>query len=208
MWSADSTGRDYLYKRGFTKHTIEINGLGYCPRNISDDWGIREDDGSVRKVYLPYGIVIPYEWGERATIEKIRIRRLDWQPGDKIGKVIPPAGCKNIALLNRPLRPGDNVVMTEGEFDAIIFKQAVQDPSYVAMATGGTGGARLLKYIALLSLASKVILAFDADKAGDDVSKYWMDALNNAIRHRPVGGKDINDMYIQPINLNVWISEA
>lgn len=207
MWSDDSTGRDYLYSRGFTRYTIEVNRLGYCPQNMRDDWGICED-GNIKKVWLPRGIVIPYERGELSTITKLRTRRLDWKPGDKIGKVIPPAGIQNTAHLNRDIQPGDVVVMVEGEFDAIILKQAVCNPRIVAMATGGTGGARLLKYIALLSLASKVILAFDADVAGDDVSKYWMDALNNAVRKRPVGGKDINDMYLAGVNLNLWLSEV
>lgn len=206
MWSDDSTGRDYLMARGFTEYSICVNYLGYNPHNISDDWGIVEN-GDPSNVWLPRGIVIPYN-GEFAPVQRLRIRRLDWSPGDKVGKIIPPAGTRNVAWFNRPLIPHDIVIIVEGEFDAMILKQVVTNPRVVVMATGGTNSAKLLLYIAMLSLARKVIVAFDADDAGEKASHYWINALHNAVRLKPVGGKDINDMYLAGIDLNQWIFEV
>jgi DNA primase len=203
MWSDDDTGRKYLRERGFLDRTIQSYGLGYNPTTLWDDWGIIEDS-QVKKVWLPNGIVIPYESGDFANISKIRIRRLDWQKGDKHSKYIVPAGVQNTAFFTRKLRKNDIVVLTEGEFDGLILKQVVSDPHVVAMATGGTGGGRLLSYLAMLALAHQVIVAFDNDNGGQQVSQYWMDALPNAVRKTPTQ-KDINDMYLAGDDIRQWV---
>lgn len=206
MWADDSTGRDYLMERGFTERTIINNRLGYAYKDMWDDWGIHDNDGSMKKVWLPRGIIIPYSFGEYALITRIRTRRLDWVKGDKYPKYISPRGVQNVAHMTRKIQPGDIVVLTEGEFDGMILKQEIPNPHLVHMATGGTGSARLLEYIAMLSLAEIVFVAFDNDKAGNEVSQYWMDALNNAVRKVPTH-KDINDMKLAGVNLQQWLLE-
>lgn len=201
MWGDDATALGYLAERGFYKRTIENAGLGYCPKDMWDDWGLE------KKVWLPRGIVIPYSFGDFATIEKIRTRRLDWTPDDQYGKYIPPRGVKNVAYLNRRLLVGDYVVIVEGELDAIMLKQEVESPRVVGFATSGTHGAKLLKYLALLALARKVIVAFDNDDAGNKASEYWLDALPNAVRHAPTA-HDINDMVLHSQDLNEWLGKA
>lgn len=201
MWGDDRTGLDYLYNRGFYDKTIEVNRLGYNPQNLWDDWGLD------KKAWLPYGIVIPYERGEHATITKIRTRRLDYKDGDTTGKYIPPAGVKNTAYLTRRLLVGDYVLIVESELDAIIFKQEVTEPRFVAMATGGTHGAKLLKYLALLALAHIVIVAFDCDESGEKASQYWLNALPNTVRLAPYQ-HDINDMVLANDSLHQWLREV
>jgi len=201
MWSDDWNARKYLWERGFYDATIKQRCLGWNPQNLHDNWGLD------KHVWLPRGLVIPYEFGEHATITKIRIRRADWQQNDDIGKYIPPSGVKNTAYLTRRLLVGDYVLICEGELDAIIFKQEVIEPNFVAMATGGTQGGKLLKYIALLALAKRVFVAFDCDESGEDASKYWIDALPNAVRLVPTR-KDINDMVIADESLHSWIRTA
>lgn len=202
MWSDDMTGRKYLWNRGFYDNTIRQYRLGYCPRDMWDDWGLD------KKVWLPRGILIPYERGEFATITKIRTRRLDWHKDDEYGKYIPPKGVKNTAFLTRPLLAGDYVLICEGELDAIIFKQEIIEPRFVAMATSGTHGAKQLQYLGALALAKKVIVAFDEDEAGENASKYWLDALtHNSVRLAPTR-HDINDMFLADDNLHQWIRKA
>jgi len=201
MWETRNPARQYLWNRGFYDQTINLFRLGWNPKDLWDDWGLD------KKVWLPAGIVIPYERGEFSNITKIRIRRSDYKPDDTVGKYIPPAGVKNTAYLTRQLLLSDYVILTEGELDAIIFKQEVQDANFVAMATGGTHGAKLLKYLALLALAKKVFVAFDSDESGEQASKYWLDALPNAVRLRPTR-HDINDMVMADVNLYKWIREA
>lgn len=201
MWGMDRTARQYLNERGFYDQTIGRYLLGYNPKNLRDDWGLDKN------VWLPAGIVIPYERGEHATITKIRIRRSEHKKGDDIGKYIPPAGVKNTAYLTRRLLIGDTVLIVESELDAIMLKQEVDSPYVVGMATGGTHGAKLLKYLALLALARRVIVAFDSDESGNKASKYWLDALPNAVRHVPPQ-HDINDSVLAGYDLKDWIREV
>lgn len=201
MWGENKIGLEYLVKRGFTTDSIVHRRLGFSPGNYRDDWGLENE------VWLPYGIVIPYEIGEFAKITKIRTRRLDWVAGDSVGKYIPPAGVKNTAYLTRQLLIGDIVVIVESELDAIALKQAIEHPRIVGMATGGTGGARQLSYLALLSLASHVVVAFDNDEAGEIASEYWMKALPNAVRRVPLE-HDINDMMLAGVDIAGWLQRG
>lgn len=197
LWDVnDTTGLDYLYERGFSERTICRFTLGYNPFNLYDDWGLD------KKVWLPAGIVIPYVDGREIT--KIRIRRRDWTEGDQVGKYIPPAGVKNTAFCTRSLIPRDVVVLVEGEFDAIAVKEAVPDPEVVAVATGGTTGARVIGLVARLALASAVLVAYDTDDAGETASRYWLDALPNAVRLPPLQ-HDVNDMLLAGDDFYQWI---
>lgn len=201
MWTGYNDGLKYLHNRGFNDRTIAVHQLGYNPSDLRDDWGLEKD------VWLPRGIVIPYERGEFAEITKIRTRRLDYKNGDTTGKYIPPAGVKNTAYLTRRLLVNDYVLIVESELDAIIFKQEIDEPIFVAMATGGTHGAKMLKYLALLSLAKRVIVAFDDDESGQKASQYWLNALTNAVRLVPTQ-HDINDMVMAGDDLRHWLREV
>lgn len=201
MWSDDQTAKQYLNERGFYDRTITQYRLGFNPNNLRDNWGLD------KKVWLPAGIVIPYERGEFSDITKIRIRRSEYQPDDQIGKYIPPAGVKNTAYLTRRLLVGDTVIIVESELDAIMLKQELDNPYIVGFATGGTQGAKLLKYLALLALAKRVIVAFDSDESGNKAAKYWLDALPNAVRHVPPQ-HDINDSVLAGFDLYQWIREV
>jgi hypothetical protein len=44
-----------------------------------------------------------------------------------------------------------------------------------------------------VAIAPLLLVAFDADAAGDQAAAWWME-LPNARRLRPQGGKDCNDM--------------
>lgn len=201
LWGDDTTGLDYMLGRGFAPITLEHYRIGYNPRDIGDNWGLEKN------VYLPRGIVIPYAWGEYAHISKLRIRRIDYKPTDTTSKYIPPKGVSNVPFLTRRLRPGDIVVLMEGEIDAMILKQSIPNPNVVALATGGTGGARLISVLAQLALCKIVLVAFDSDKAGNNASSYWLDALPNARQLAPVGG-DINDMWLNDVDMYSWLDKG
>lgn len=201
MWIKENPVRNYLQKRGFEVDTLAHYRVGYNPNDLNDNWGLDKN------VWLPAGIVIPYEFGDFSTISKIRIRRLHWKEGDNIGKYIPPAGVKNTAFVTRTLMKGDYVLICEGELDAMIFKQFVTHPKFVGFATGGTHGAKLLQNLAMLALAERVFVAFDCDDSGETASRYWLDALPNATRLKPTA-HDINDMVLAGHSLNEWIRKA
>lgn len=59
--------------------------------------------------------------------------------------------------------------------------------------TGSTTGARRLEWVLSVAIAPLLLVAFDADAAGDKAAAWWLE-LPNARRWRPQGGKDCNDM--------------
>ncbi len=75
-------------------------------------------------------------------------------------------------------------VLVEGEIDALTIVQACGG-EVAAVATGSTGGSRRTPWVAQLALAPVVLVAFDADAAGDGAAQWWLDILPRALRWRP-----------------------
>lgn len=92
-------------------------------------------------------------------------------------------------------------MIVEGELDALTIGQA----GYTAVATGSTHGARRTRWIARLSTASTVLVAYDNDKAGNDAAFYWLEALPNAKRWRPYWS-DANQLQQDGVNVATWIA--
>ena len=74
-------------------------------------------------------------------------------------------------------------MLVEGPLDWLCVAQAASDLCGVGRV--GTSGARRVRWLTRLALASAVLVALDADAPGDTASKYWLDALPNARRWRP-----------------------
>jgi 5S rRNA maturation endonuclease (ribonuclease M5) len=93
--------------------------------------------------------------------------------------------------------------MCEGELDALTIQQHAGD-IITPVATGSTSGSRSDKWIARLTACSTVLVAFDADKAGDEAAKWWIKTLPNARRWRPFW-KDANAMAVSGADIRVWV---
>jgi len=191
--------------RGLTDTTLIAHRLGYNPvdRYVERaDWGLPPEEdksGRPKGLWLPRGVVIP--WIVDGELWGLRIRRPEgdpkyyWMPGG------------TPALYNsQSLTPGRPVALLEGEIDALSIQQQAGDIAS-AVATGSTQGGRRLKWIARLSLASQVLIAYDTDDAGDKASVYWRDALENARRWRPYWG-DANEMAVNGVNLRNWVASG
>jgi hypothetical protein len=61
-----------------------------------------------------------------------------------------------------------------------------------------------VKWLARLSLSPIVLIAYDADEAGEEASSYWTGALSNARRWRPYWA-DANDLAQAGVNLRSWV---
>jgi|APSaa5957512622_1039677.scaffolds.fasta_scaffold19314_4 DNA primase len=200
LWtSAGRRGLDWLHGRKLEDATIKAAGLGFnvttrCPARSA--WGLPPDEG--KKVWLPSGIVIPWQIG--SELWRVNIRRLEGEP-----KYIGPAGSANglygaDGLLVDAERP---VVLVEGEFDALSLQQEA-GAAVAVVATGSTAGARRPRWIALLAQAPVVLVSFDADEAGDEGARYWTRILANARRWRPYW-EDVNAMIRDGIGVRYWL---
>jgi DNA primase len=187
-------------QRGLTDETLWQYGIGYWPENQYEDqhkWGL---DDRAKPVWLPKGIVIP--WTSNDQLGGIRTRRPVGQP-----KYYWIPGGTGASLYGADLlTPERPAVLVEGEFDALTIRQNASD-LVVAVATGSTMGARRVKWLARLALAPHVLVAFDADSAGEQASSYWLDALNNARRWRPYWD-DANSLACDGADVRAWIQQG
>lgn len=196
LWSEKGErALSWLRGRGLRDETIRAGRFGY---NVVDRhekpslWGIRHD----KDIWIPRGITIP--WVLNGEVWRLNVRRPAGEP-----KYAGPAGSSNGLYLAYLIRPGFPVMLLEGEFDAWTVMQAAGDVC-AAVATGSTSGSRLMKWIARLSLASSVLVGYDADAGGEKAAKYWTQALPNAIRWRPYWG-DVNQMLQDGADVRAWV---
>ncbi|OLB42780.1 MAG: hypothetical protein AUH05_06530 [Ktedonobacter sp. 13_2_20CM_53_11] len=189
---------DYLRSRGLKDNTIKAAGLGYNPAEMlrpGAKWG-RE-----KSVTLCQGIVIPWFLGE--DLWRITVRDEKVVEGDNRYKQVP--GGSNGLYFGYTLGYERPVVLVEGEFDALSIAQEAGHAVSV-VATGGTAGSRITKWLAALATKDLVLVAFDAEERGDSAAQWWLDRLENAHRLRPFW-KDANQMLQDNVALlDDWIT--
>jgi len=185
--------------------TIRTAHLGFHACERYEDrqaWGLQpktDDEGREQRVWLPHGVVIP--WYVGGQLWRVKIRRAQGDP-----KYAQPAGGTN-ALYNAdaltPIRPA---VIVEGEIDTLTVNQCAGD-LVTAVATGSTGGARELRWIARLAACPLVLVAYDVDTdgQGDKAARFWVETLPNARRWRPEK-HDANDMLQSGFDVRAWVA--
>ncbi len=196
LWSSHGTaGLAYLYGRGFTDATIREAMLGFCPGGEMADtqWGLHTSSG---KVKIPKGIVIPWYCG--GELWKITLRLGKSSP-NRYTQILGSSEC----LYNADKISSDStIVLYEGVFDALSGQQVA--PEFAHVATDDVQKCRSARWIARLCLASRVLVAYDADEAGDRESLFWTHTLSHATRWRP-WAKDVNTMLVQGPDILEWL---
>jgi KaiC/GvpD/RAD55 family RecA-like ATPase/transcription elongation factor Elf1 len=172
-------GLRYLLKRGFTQETIKKAELGFTRRYHQNWISIPAfEDGIVR--LIKFRKVPPYE-------DECEIKE----------KCIREAGGKSILYNNEALKHHDEIIILEGEFDALMALQNGYEN-----AVGVTVGAGTLKsdwYDALI-LKSKIYLCFDSDSAGQNAARnVWAERLgkDRCYNVELPDGMDVNDYFLK-----------
>ncbi len=204
LWSRDGVeGLEMLRRRGLKDDTIRAAGLGYNPKEMHDDprrWGLDPADHP-KGIWLPAGVVIPYTVDGELWL--VKIRRPQGEP-----RYVGVAGGTFTTLYNADaLRAGRPAVLCEGELDALAVAQAAGDLG-AAVASGTTGGAHRVKWLARLALACPVLVSLDNDAAGNEAAPYWLDALGKPAKRWPPLRKDPGEVLQAdgPAALLAWIA--
>jgi DNA primase len=189
-----------LYQRGLTDAVIEAAGLGYNPRSKHEHWSFALE----KDVWLPEGIIIPWLYQDMYWRVNIR-QRSGCDP-----KYIQPAGCANGLYRAEAITSGCTIVMVEGEFDALVMlaqtpAEFLQAYHIVPVATGSATGAHAARWSALVSQASRVLLAFDQDEAGRDAARWWYKAMGAKALRLPPTQHDVTDMVVAGVDLAHWL---
>lgn len=194
----------YLQGRGLTAETMRAAGLGYNPqhwRRPAAAWGLDGDP-----VNLAAGVVIPHEAGGDLWAVKIRLLE-PFQTGDgRTVKYTSLRGGKG-ALYGADTLTGDKpaVVLTEGEFDALLLRQQAGDLADVATLTGAAHGLALRWLVKLLPYR-RILAAYDADAAGRAGAAQLAARSQRVVAIEPLEGKDITDFYLAGGDLHAWIA--
>jgi DNA primase len=178
--------RGYLaWERGLNERTIKLAQLGYIP-GPATAW--REMEG----LRVPCGILIPWIIGDE--IWGIKVRRA---AGEQRYQQVSGGGIRGGLYLADHILPHRPLVITEGEFDALIASQVGWD-FMRAVALGSASHARIDRrwYGALLGVP-RVIACMDADAAGAGAAAQ-LATLSGAVRCVQVpSGKDLTEFYQQ-----------
>ena len=214
LWTSEGQAAlTWLKQRGLTEATIKQARLGWNPQDRYDDPQQWDFNGG-KRIYSAKGWVIP--WFYKGQLWRIRVRRPDETvPDSHIPRYIGPRNYphtkhrRNHNLLYNAdeLKPERPVLLVEGELDALSVIQEASD-LVATVASGSVTGGRDKFWQAQLAEVPIVLVALDADEAGDTNARFWTKTLANAIRWRPLAD-DPNQMLQQDgLDLRVWIQEG
>ena len=164
-------GKDALaYLRGerfLTDETIQAARLGFVQ-------GLRVPTKSGKR-FPATGITIP--WFDNGRLAAVKIRRTDGRDPKYI------EAFRDHPSLFAPfgVRPGDPLIVAEGEFDALLLGQELGRLASVA-TLGSASGERSAAASLTIATAPTLYVATDADGAGDKAADAWP---KRAVRVRP-----------------------
>lgn len=166
----------YLVERGITKETAHTYRLGYVAEPA------RGDDEAIGRLSIPYitttGVVdIRFRAVDAATTPKYLSRS---------GSAVRLFGVTAL------LKPGRNIVVTEGEIDCMTVNQ-------IGVPAVGVPGANGWKpyWRNLFEDYDEVIVLCDGDQAGRDFGKKMAEKIDQAVVIHLPQGEDANSMYVE-----------
>lgn len=205
LWmSVGAKALGYLHSRSLHDETLQVARVGYHTTERWDKreaWGLEPDDKN--RVWLPQGIVFPWWCG--GQLWRVVIRTPQSKPEQP--KYVSVSGSRNTLYRVDTLRPKAPAMIVEGVLDSLAIAQDAGDLIAV-VAAGSTTGGRLERWIGRLALASTVLVAVDADEAGEAAVAWWLKALGTrAKRWRPYWD-DPSAMLQDGADLRTWVREG
>jgi DNA primase len=190
LWSDVGTkARGWLSRRGLANETIRRWCLGFNP-----------DDQKICSLWVPRGIIIPCLVAGHIWYLKVRRASSQTKYSQVSGGQIALFGADTIAN-------HDTVVVTEGEFDAMLLHQETGD--LIGVVTLGSAAARLPDaWVPYLLGVQRLLVAYDTDAAGAEGAARWESICPHALRIVPLAGKDVTDFYLAGGDLRAWLQFA
>ena len=216
--NAGKPALDYLRARGFSDETIEAYQLGWAPsgwdqmtRTLGTKRDVRPDE------LVEVGLASPRQGGRGGVYDKFRARvtfPIRDQNGHAVGlggRLLEGDGPKylnspatplfdksrTLYLIDKakgPIRRSGQAVIVEGYTDALMAHQAGFDNVVASLGTALTPGQ-----VALLTrYATRIVLAYDVDAAGEKAGGAGMSALVGLIGElqRDTSGVKLEDVRV------------
>lgn len=202
-----------LKERGFTDQSIIEFRLGYNAGDSTgsdffrerQDWGLEpalKSNGSLRKIWLPVGFVIP-TFSLQDEVTRLKIRRTQWYFGEKLQKYVQVSGSMSgVSIFGDRKLPIACVV--ESEFDALLIQQECGDLVY-CIALGGSSKPLDQEAIDLLSCSGKILFLPDYDMAGAASMQRFKKLFNKCVIVTTPREKSAGDFIAAGGNLRNWL---
>ncbi|MEN6464522.1 MAG: CHC2 zinc finger domain-containing protein [Syntrophaceae bacterium] len=196
----NAEGLAWLAERGISADVAADHKLGWNPEDYyraRKAWGLpelRKDDGSLRALWIPKGLVIPHIVD--SIIHRIRIRRPEGDPR----YFVFPGSSMSIMVLEPSRRA---FVVVEAELDAISV--AANNQLAGAVALGSVSAKPDTFAYRLLSESLQILNAIDYDAAGAKAMSWWGEHFKRCRRWPVPKGKDPGEAYKMGIDLDQWI---
>ncbi|MCP3177279.1 hypothetical protein MJO47_09230 [Desulfuromonas sp. KJ2020] len=192
---ADEKSLAYLAARGLDRAAVETFKLGLIPDlpkvnyRPRASWGlpeqISERTQKPKRLWIAPGILIPYF--DAVGVHRIRIRQ--WQ-GDPRYYWLPGSG-NDVVVLNPSAQAH---VVVESDLDGLLVVYKAGD--LVGAVPLGTCSAKPKQTADdCLQKSLSILVALDADQAGANASKWWIDHFTQAERWPVPAGKDPGEYF-------------
>ena len=190
LWSdVGARARAWLNQRGLARDTVRSWRLGFSA-----------DAQRLCGLWVPRGIIIPCLVSGRIWYLKVRRAAGPAKYSQVAGGQIALFGSDTITRHS-------TVVITEGEFDAILLHQEAGD--LVSVVTLGSAAARLRDaWVPCLLGVQRLLVAYDTDIAGTEGAAMWKVISPHAQRLVPLAGKDVTDFFLAGGDLRAWVQFA
>lgn len=190
--------RYLLEQRGLIPSTVDALNLGYVPGHYTE-WR------PLHGLNVPCGILIP--WEADGAVWGLKVRRA---AGEQRYHQVAGGRLSSSLYLADRIQPGRALLVTEGEFDAMIAWQVARD-LVSPVSIGSAGNAHIdRRWWGRIVAAPRLLIRMDADTAGDSAAGR-IAALSSSARvlHVPQG-KDVNDFYLAAGDaaLRDWLASA
>ena len=202
----DPFALDLFLRRGLSEESIERFYLGWNPSSLwlnRSHWGLETEE---RRLWIPKGLVIPTYDRSIGGVIKLKIRRSDWQVGDKLPKYVEISGSMQTPSVYGDPK-GRPIVVVESEIDAILLQQCAGDLC-CSMALGGASKRPDVEGHKLLLDAPAIVFSLDVDSAGAIAYRWWKKVYLRVKLCPPPIGKSPGDAFLAGIDLREWIGMA
>jgi hypothetical protein len=162
--------------------------------------GFNLRDQKLSGLWVPRGIVVPCLAAGQTWYLKVRRATGQAKYSQVAGGQIALFGADTVTSHN-------TVVVTEGEFDAMLLHQEAGD--LVGVVTLGSASSRLPDaWVPHLLGVQRLLVAYDTDFAGAKGAAMWESVSPRAQRLVPLAGKDVTDFYLAGGDLRTWVQFA
>lgn len=195
-----------LLKRGISTDTVKRFKIGinscrtkYKAKDLGYDNGQENRD-----ITIFAGIVLP-TFEPNGKLIRIKVRRLDWKPSDKLGKYLAVSGSMGgLNLIG--YRKAPHVIVVESELDAFAIQGALQDKALVVAVGSNTKNPDLATDF-LIKKKDKLIVIYDNDDAGKVMLDKWKGLYKKTRGVTSPVGKDIGEAFEQGYDIKSWLEE-